>query len=649
MLKIKVLALFLILLSVTGGLFTYSVEGDLAFYVLFTSCFMLAVFLGTPLYSRFNNMKPLQNELNEIGEEIRNQRDFKKNWKQTRDRLSIVESCADGIWDWDIRANRVYWSDRICEILQLEPGSLGDDFSVFKQMLSSSDLREFEEKLRDHLVSDEPFSLEFGIEDAQLNKRFLLIRGKARRDSRERPIRMGGTLGDVTEQNNLKEKVKFQALYDSITELPNRKFFMDQLDHLLEKASHRHDYLMGVMLIDIDRLKNVNDLFGHSIGDVLIKRVAERINSCKRSGDMLARTGGDEFAIILDDIKLGGDANTVANRIRNELDQPFKIEGFEVRVSASIGIAYNEVGMDNREVLLAHSDAALQKAKKRALGSCEVFTSGMREKAMQIMKLESDLRQALELKKFELVYQPIINLQDYHISGFEALVRWKRNENEIVYPLEFIPMAEDTGIILGIGEWILRTACTQAKEWVHKGYPDITVAVNFSGKQFMQQNLPLEVERVLEQVGLPARNLKIEITETTAMSDDVENNREIMKSLNRMGVQISIDDFGTGYSSLSYLKKYHVQHLKIDKSFVKDLPDDPEDSAITSTIISMANNLNLKLIAEGVETQEQLRFLADRGCDEVQGYYFSHPVSAEASTAMLGMDFSFKAPQGVAS
>jgi len=341
--------------------------------------------------------------------------------------------------------------------------------------------------------------------------------------------------------------------------------------------------------------------------------------------------------VLLGDLKHPEMVKDLVLKIEQDLMPPFRVENFEIMVSATIGIVFNGEKLETSEEMLANADTVLQEAKKipyEGRSRARTFDSPMRKKAQELYRLEQELRRAVEQRKFFLVYQPIINIQDRTIVGFEALVRWNKDEGTEIQPSDFIPMAEDTGLIVPMGKWILETACRQAKAWVDAGYLNITVAVNFSAKQFLNQDLANQVKDVLDEVGLEPRNLKVEITESMAMHE-MERTIETLMHLTRMGLQISVDDFGTGYSSLAYLKRYPIDTLKIDRSFVKDIPRDLDDMAITKTIIAMANNLHLKIIAEGVETLEQLEFLRAEGCQQVQGYYFSKPLPTEAATEYL--------------
>jgi len=567
-------------------------------------------------------------------------RNLQEDLRTSEERLKLViEGTNDGIWDWDIASGKVFWSER--GHLLAGNGSLGfgDSWDVLKQKMLPEDREKFDNSMRAHLVGEMPFTIELRIQHMDNKPRFLLLRGKAKRNEHGAPIRMAGSISDITLRRNQEESLHHSAFYDSLTNVGNRRLFTSRLEHNIEKTARRRDYLFALLIIDIDKFKMINDSFGHSVGDRLLRGISERIKDrCRGIENLdLARIGGDVFGVLLGDLKHPEMVKDLVLKIEQDLMPPFRVENFEIMVSATIGIVFNGEKLETSEEMLANADTVLQEAKKipyEGRSRARTFDSPMRKKAQELYRLEQELRRAVEQRKFFLVYQPIINIQDRTIVGFEALVRWNKDEGTEIQPSDFIPMAEDTGLIVPMGKWILETACRQAKAWVDAGYLNITVAVNFSAKQFLNQDLANQVKDVLDEVGLEPRNLKVEITESMAMHE-MERTIETLMHLTRMGLQISVDDFGTGYSSLAYLKRYPIDTLKIDRSFVKDIPRDLDDMAITKTIIAMANNLHLKIIAEGVETLEQLEFLRAEGCQQVQGYYFSKPLPTEAATEYL--------------
>ena len=422
------------------------------------------------------------------------------------------------------------------------------------------------------------------------------------------------------------------AHYDALTGLPNRLLFFDRLQQALSQAA-RHGTLLGVMLLDLDRFKAINDSFGHTAGDALLQAVGRRIGECIRDGDTVARLGGDEFTLLLQDIRQTQHAALVAQKIIEALQQPFLLNGYEVTVNTSIGIALYPLCRD-AETLLKHADTAMYKAKEEGGNGYRFYTDAMSSADTRRLSLEAQLRKAIERDELVLHYQPQVDLVSGRLLGAEALLRWQHPEHGLIPPGEFIPLAEETGLIVPIGEWVLRAACAQNRAWQNAGLAPLRVAVNVSGRQFRHLDLLETIYKTLEDTGLDSRYLEIELTEGVLMQDTVVA-LQTLHALSAMGVLISIDDFGTGYSSLSYLKRFPIDMLKIDRSFVQDIATDPDDTAIVQAIIAMSHGLGIKTIAEGVETREQLDFLRRHQCDAVQGYCLSRPLPAEAFTQFL--------------
>jgi diguanylate cyclase (GGDEF)-like protein len=414
------------------------------------------------------------------------------------------------------------------------------------------------------------------------------------------------------------------AHYDDLTSLPNRVFFHEMLNKTIHHAN-RHKKLMAILFIDIDRFKNINDEFGTAAGDLVLKEIANRFATVLRSGDTLARLGGDEFIILLNDIGHAKFASPVADKLLQACSEPIKIDHHEVMVTISIGICLYPNDGESLENIQKNADYAMYRAKESGGGVYQYFTKEMNSEAHRHIQLEAALRKAINNNEFVLYYQPKLNLSDGTMAGVEALIRWENPEFGIISPTEFIPLAEETGLIMQIGEWALREACRANKAWQQQGFEPVAVAVNLSPKQFQHQDVAQLVESVLQEIGLDAKYLELEITETAIMSD-VSSTVSKLQRIKKMGVHISVDDFGTGYTSISYLKKFPISLLKIDQSFVKGITYNQNDSAITSAVIALAHSLGMKVIAEGVENAEQLQYLADKDCDIVQGYYLSRPL-----------------------
>jgi diguanylate cyclase (GGDEF)-like protein len=437
---------------------------------------------------------------------------------------------------------------------------------------------------------------------------------------------------DVTEQKQWEERLKHSVNYDPLTDLPNRNLFTDRLTQALARApwSKRR---VGILFLDLNRFKVINDTLGHEVGDLLLKNVAARLVTCIRNGDTVAHFGGDKFAVLLEDLAQADDIPKVLQKILAFFSESFLIEGHELFTSPSIGVSvYPNDGKDV-ESLLKCSNTALLRAKEQG-SPYQFYLPTMNVKASQRLALESSLRHALERQEFLLHYQPKVAIKTGQIVGMEALVRWRHPEKGIVPPAEFIPLAEETGLILPIGEWVLRTACAQTKAWQAEGMVPILIAVNLSARQLQNQNLVEIVKQALSETGLAPHYLELELTESVLMQN-LEANSASLEKLHAMGVEIAIDDFGTGYSSLSYLKRFPISSLKIDRSFVRDLTTDSDDQAIVKAIITLARSLKRKVVAEGVETEEQLSILRSLDCDEMQGYLFSKPLPAEDAGKLL--------------
>ena len=451
-------------------------------------------------------------------------------------------------------------------------------------------------------------------------------------------------LHDLEERKRVEQSIRHIAHHDALTGLPNRSLFRDRLTHAMAQADRYHQKL-AVMFLDLDRFKAINDTLGHNVGDQLLKIAAERLRSCVRDSDTVARLGGDEFTVIVEDIVEDHDAAAVAQKILDTLSQPFNLYGHEVFISVSVGVTLYPSDDENADNLLRNADSAMYRAKEFGRNNFQFYVAEMNIKARERLMLESSLRRALDRNEFMLYYQPRVSLQSGRVIGAEALLRWRHPELGLVPPSEFIPILDETGMIIPVGDWALREACRQNREWQDMGLPPIRVAVNLSVRQFMQKDLADTVVRALEAANLSAEHLEVEITEDLFLEHN-QTNIITLARLKNMGIHISIDDFGTGYSSLSYLKRLPIDTLKIDQSFVRDIGD-PDNKAIASAIIAMASSLRLNVLAEGVETDEQLAFLRAQGCNEIQGFSFSHPLPAEDFAQLLREGRQMRLLQGL--
>lgn len=437
---------------------------------------------------------------------------------------------------------------------------------------------------------------------------------------------------DITERKEAEENIRKLAHYDALTGLPNRALLQDRMNQMIAWAN-RDQKRFSVLFLDLDRFKYVNDSMGHGIGDKLLQHVAERLQGCVREGDTIARIGGDEFLILLRDADAQG-AGLVAAKILQALEMTYRIDELEVFTHASIGISVYPDNADDVDKLIKYADTAMYRAKEEGRNNFQFFGAEMNVRSTMLFSLEKDLRLALERQAFSLHYQPQADLQTGMICGAEALLRWKHPEKGFVSPAEFIPVAEDTGQIIPIGEWVLRTACTQLAGMREAGLPVFPVSVNLSIRQLRLPNLAARVTGILRETGLQPSDLELEITEG-AMMTHVQSAVAFLEEMRKLGVQLAIDDFGTGFSSLSYLKKLPVTKLKIDQSFVRDIETDENDAAIVRSIIGLGHQFKLKVISEGTETREQLEFLRANGCDQIQGYYFSRPLPADQFIAFV--------------
>jgi diguanylate cyclase (GGDEF)-like protein/PAS domain S-box-containing protein len=438
---------------------------------------------------------------------------------------------------------------------------------------------------------------------------------------------------DITGRKSLEHALQHLADHDRLTSLPNRGLIHDRLQHAVDQAARRN-WIVGVMFIDLDRFKMVNDTLGHTMGDRLLQLVAARLRDCVRIDDTVGRLGGDEFAIILTELANVHDAELVAQKILDALGAPLDLDGREAFVSASIGIAIYPQDGASADTLIMNADAAMYRAKAQGKNNYQLYAATMNEQAGERLQMENSLRHAVDRGEFVLYFQPKANLRTGAIAGVEALLRWNRPSGELVPPAEFIPLLEESGLIVPVGEWVLRAACVQIRAWAADGVADVPIAVNLSARQFQQQDIAEVVRRALADYDVPPHLIELEITESAAMHN-AEAASTALSMLKSLGVRIAIDDFGTGYSSLSYLKRFPIDCLKIDRSFIADITEDLEYASIAQAVITLAHALGLNVVAEGVENEQQAEFLTAHGCDEMQGYYFARPMPADECTQML--------------
>ena len=562
--------------------------------------------------------------------------------RESQERYELaVQGAKDGLWDWDLRQDRIYFSPRWKSMLGYQEGEIGEDPSEWFERVHPDDLPAVRLALSEHLTGRAPaFESEHRMLHASGGYCWVLTRGLAVRNGGDAAYRMAGSQSDITARKAAEERLLHDAFHDPLTGLPNRALFMDRLGMAIAHAKRRLSYTFAVLFIDLDRFKNVNDSLGHSVGDELLVAVARRLESCLRPGDTVARLGGDEFTILLDEVADVEHAVQVAQRMHREMSRPFRVQGHEVFVTMSLGITVGAGGdYDRPEDVLRDADTAMYGAKTSGKSRDAVFDPNMHDRAVALLQLETDLRRAVEHSEFEIYYQPIVSLSCGKIDAFEALLRWRHPRRGLLCPDSFVPVAEDTGLIVPIGWWVLHEACSQLADWQSRpwGGEHLAVTVNLSGRQFMQADLVQRIEDILYRTGIRSGSLRLEITESTIM-EQAEEAVEKLLALRRLGVKLYIDDFGTGYSSLSYLHRLPVDALKIDRSFISEMDSGSggnERSEIVGTIVTLARTLRMDVAAEGIETAEQVTRLRALACHYGQGYFFSKPLGRMAAAGLI--------------
>jgi diguanylate cyclase (GGDEF)-like protein/PAS domain S-box-containing protein len=564
-----------------------------------------------------------------------------------RERRALAESeerydlatrgANDGLWDWNLHTNQVLFSARWKAMLGFEPSEVGSSPQEWFDRVHPEDRDKLAQELEAHLAGrSDLFQHEHRMLLKDRSYRWMLSRGLALRDADGKPTRVAGSQTDIAQRKLAEERLLHDALHDTLTGLPNRALLMDLLRRSLGRAKRNSDYRFAVLFLDLDRFKFINDSLGHMVGDQLLMALARRLESCLRPGDTVARLGGDEFTVLLHNVRDVSDATRVAERIHRELSVPFALSGQEVFTSTSIGIALSSQRYEQPEEMLRDADTALYRAKARGRSRHEVFDQAMHARAVALLKLETDLRRAVEREEFRIFYQPIVALASLNIVGFEALIRWQRPQVGLVPPGEFIGAAEETGLIVPIGWRMLRESCRQMVSWQERfpSQPPLKISVNLSGRQFSQAELVEQVERILQETGLSPESLVLEVTESAVM-ENAEKAVARLSQLKSLGVALHLDDFGTGYSSLGYLHRFQIDTLKVDRTFVGNMRSGGANWVTVRTIVSLAHNLGMQVIAEGVETEEQLNELRSLGCQFAQGDYFSIPTSPERAEQIL--------------
>jgi len=539
-----------------------------------------------------------------------------------------------GSWEWDIASGAVTWSDELYRIHGLEPGAMAIDFERFIATVHPEDRDRVQAIVGAALATQEPFRYEHRAVLPDGFVRTLAAQGSVQADPSGQAIRMVGTCQDVSERKSLEVQLTHQAFHDALTGLPNRALFVDRAAHALSRRAAVPDSL-AVMLLDLDDFKNVNDTLGHPAGDELLRETARRLEASTRSADTVARIGGDEFAVLVEDASDTSVSIAVADRIMDALQRPIDVHGRQVTVSASLGIAMNATSFETADELMRNADVAMYRAKASGKRRRELFDPEMYAAAMDRLELKDDLQHAIKRGQLLLHYQPILDLATRSVTGVEALVRWQHHSRGLLGPNTFIPLAEETRLIEAIGRWVLRKACEQATRWpTAPRAPYLPVAVNLSAQQLRDPGLAADVSAALGNAGLPADRLTLEITESVLI-DDPDAAVERLRALKALGVRLAIDDFGTGYSSLSYLTRFPIDTLKIDRSFVASLSSGPDGNTVARIIVELGEALGLEVVAEGVEQEEQVANLLDLGCRRGQGYLFARPLDAVSMERFL--------------
>jgi diguanylate cyclase (GGDEF)-like protein/PAS domain S-box-containing protein len=550
--------------------------------------------------------------------------------RKSVDRYTLAaRSASMGVWDWNLKTGEIYFSTGWKSLLGYSEDEFENTIAAWLERIHPDDRVKMKNDLNAlSLGTQQQFDREYRIQNNKVTYVWMACTGIVERDPQGAAYRIVGSQIDITTRKLHEEQLAYDALHDALTGLPNRVLFMDRLNYRLERTKRHPEHLFAVLFLDLDRFKVVNDSLGHNAGDQLLITTAIRIQQCLRPDDTVSRISGDEFAILINEISDVNHAVRICDRIRGRLVTTTLLGSVERSPTASIGIALFHNNYEKPEEMLRDADLAMYRAKSKGRNRHQIFDAAMYAGAVALLQMEAELKRAVARQEWQVLYQPIISLENSETIGVEALLRWQHPVRGTVYPLEFIHVAEDTGFIVPIGQYVLFNACKQVKAWRDAGKSKLWVAVNISARQFRDDGLVDMVRQALEESGLPSDGLRLEITESVAMHD-LEHSIKVLSELDKLGVYASLDDFGTGYSSLSYLKRFPLKVLKIDQSFIQDIQYNKNSEAITLAVIAMARSLNLEVVAEGVEKIEQLDFLRQMFCDHVQGFYLSHPLSVK--------------------
>lgn len=613
------------------------VKSQLAFQAAKKEIYQLNTALEVRIQQRTSQLATANQELQK---EVAERKLAEQLLQENEEKLEgILSSLEEVVWSISAKTRELlYINPAVQKVYGHAISEFFNNSNLWLEVVHPEDRQQFA-IFYQNLVDVDQTRLEYRIFRSDGEVRWLSLRRQVIYDKKGVANRIDGIIEDITQRKQTEMQLMHDALHDNLTNLPNRTLFVERLELALKKAKSCKEYLFAVLFIDIDRFKLINDSLGHAMGDQLLVAIAQVLQQCLRPVDTIARLGGDEFTILLNGITNINDATTIAQRLQEKLKTAFKLENHNVFTTASIGIVLSSTKYTQAADILRDADIAMYRAKEQGKARYTIFDTIMYKQTRRLLQLENDLRLALERQEFCLHYQPIVSLVTGELTGFEALVRWLHPQQGLISPANFIPVAEDTGLIVPLGEWVLHEACHQMQSW-HTKFPasaSLNISVNLASKQVKESNLINQIKRVLDETGLNGSYLKLELTESMLM-DDIQKTIDTLLQIKAMNIKLSIDDFGTGYSSLSYLHRFPIDTLKIDRSFVSKIKFNNEKCEVVKTIITLAHNLGMDTIAEGIETSEQFNTLQVLGCEFGQGYFFSRPLNCLSVETMLSVN-----------